>query len=102
MRCSRCLGVLTIAFVAISARPALADADKANGARAAAAHCATEKATILRRTDGEKDWHVVAENEELFTNDLLVGLPGGMLDSKDGAVRLKFLTALEGQSPYPI
>lgn len=73
-----------------------------NAERTPAARCITENATILRREAPDKDWQIASRDEELLTNDLLVGLPGGMLVSRDGGVRLRFLTALEGQSPFPV
>lgn len=102
------LSLSTLALVVSMSQVALGSALAADAAktgdseRVPAARCVTEKATILRRVHGERDWHVVAQNEELSTQDLLLGLPGAILEASDGGVRLKFLTALEGQGPYPI
>lgn len=66
------------------------------------ATCASETATLLRRAPDEKTWHIVAHNESLPAGDLLVGLPGAVLDSKNGSVRLALLADLDRLSPYPI
>src|SRR6059058_6171688 len=50
------------------------------------ATCASQTATLLRRSPGEKTWQIVAHNQFLPPSDLLVGLPGAVLDSKNGAV----------------
>src|SRR5207244_13639046 len=67
-----------------------------------AATCISETATLLRRSPGEKTWQIVAHNQSLPPSGLLVGLPGAVLDSKNGAVRLALLADLDRLSPYPI
>jgi hypothetical protein len=71
-------------------------------ARGGVGTCVSETATLLRRSPGEKTWHVVNQNQPLPQGDMLVGLPGAMLDSKNGAVRLALLADLDRLSPYPI
>jgi hypothetical protein len=72
------------------------------GNRAAAATGITPTATLLRREESGTAWHVVKQNEALPSGDLILGLPGAMLDSKNGGVRAALLTDLGGQSPYPV
>jgi hypothetical protein len=66
------------------------------------ATCVSETATVLRRSAGQKTWQIVTQNQSLPPNDLLVGLPGAVLDSKNGSVRLALLADLDRLSPYPI
>ncbi len=47
-------------------------------------------------------FRLLAANDELFSGDLIVSLPGGALTSKNGAVRLKSLTDYDVHSPLPI
>jgi hypothetical protein len=71
------------------------------GAIVATAH--SEKGTLIRRASSAPTaWQIVAQNEKLHAGDLLVGLPGAQLVSRDGAVRLDFLADLDRLSPYPI
>ena len=46
--------------------------------------------------------HPVKQGEQLYTGDLLVGMPGAAIDSADGAVRLDLLSDPDKQSPYPV
>ena len=63
----------------------------------------SEKGTLIRGARAATAaWQVVAQNEKLHAGDLLVGLPGAELVSRDGAVRLDFLADLDRLSPYPI
>jgi hypothetical protein len=64
--------------------------------------CVSEAASILRRPAGEQSWHAVADKETVNSGDLLVGLPGSMIDSANGAVRLTLMADLDRSSPYPI
>src|SRR5437667_10151753 len=43
-------------------------------------------AMILRREQPNKPWQVVADQEALYSGDVLLGLPGAVLQSKNGAV----------------
>jgi hypothetical protein len=70
--------------------------------RKAVARCVTVKATIIRRTGPRKPWKVVAKNGRLYAGDLLIGLPGAALVSRNGAVRLDLLADLDRLSPHPI
>jgi hypothetical protein len=82
---------------------ATADEPKAKAtSRDGVATCVSETATILRRSPGEKTWQIVRRSQPLPAGGLLVGLPGAMLDSKNGSVRLALLADLDRLSPYPI
>lgn len=82
---------------------ATADEPKANATSGGGvATCVSETATILRRSPGENAWQIVKRNQSLPAGELLVGLPGATLDSKNGSVRVELLADLERLSPYPI
>jgi hypothetical protein len=91
-------GALAAALLAVWAAPALRAADE----RKPAGTCASADATIVRREAPDKPWQVVKHGEQLFTGDLLVGMPGAAIDSADGAVRLALLSDPDKKSPYPI
>jgi len=59
-------------------------------------------ATFSARPAQGNQFHTLTENENLFAGDLIVGLPGGMVTSKNGAVNLKALSDFDGRSPLPI
>jgi hypothetical protein len=84
--------------------PGLKAADKSQPApkRVAAGKSLTAKATMLRRVKPGKPWKVVDKKEKLYSGDLLVGMPDAQLRSRNGAVRLDFLSDLDKNSPYPI
>jgi len=62
----------------------------------------TSATAMLVQREAGKPWQVVKQGADLFSADLLVGKPGAALDSKNGAARLKLLSDLEGNSPYPV
>jgi hypothetical protein len=79
--------------------------DKAAGQKGqAVAKAVSAKATFLRREgpDIGSPWKVVEEKEPLKSGDLLLGLPGGVIESANGAVHLNTLADLSGLSPFPI
>lgn len=82
---------------------AAADKDKpaSEAPRVAVAKCLTASGTILQRDSKTLKWQPVKEGAELFSGDLLVGLPGATMVSKDGAVKLVLQADLEGISPFP-
>jgi hypothetical protein len=77
-------------------------ADEPKPERVAVAKAVTETGTILRREAPGKDWQIVKKGEELFTGDLLIGLPWGALESIDGAYRLTFHAEYSKKAPFPI
>src|SRR5438874_7514413 len=95
------LGVASLAFM--NPTKAKADEPKAKATSSdGVATCVSETATLLRRSPGQKTWQIVTHNQSLPAGDLLVGLPGAVLDSKDGSVRLGLLADLDRLSLYPI
>jgi hypothetical protein len=62
----------------------------------------TKKGSMVRREANGTTWQIVAEKGALNNGDLLVGMPGAILHSKNGAVGLGFLSDLDHMSPYPI
>jgi hypothetical protein len=67
------------------------------GEAAGTAHSA--RGTLLRRTHTAADWQVVDDKQSLTGGDLLLGLPGAELQSKNDAVRLTMLPDLESLLP---
>jgi hypothetical protein len=56
---------------------------------------------LLAREAG-KAWQVVKQGADVFSGDMLVGLPGAVIDSKNGGARLTLLSDLDGTSPFPV
>jgi hypothetical protein len=82
---------------------ALAVPAEAAGKGKAVARCTTAKGTVLRQAAGPgKPWKVLTKNGRVFAGDLLLGLHGARLASRNGAVRLDFLADLDHVSPFPI
>ena len=63
---------------------------------------ASETCTLLRREGDGKPWLVVKEGEELRGGNLVLGLAGATLLSKNGAVQVALQSDLTGKSPFPI
>src|SRR5215471_3178682 len=70
--------------------------------RDSVAVCLSDTGTILRREAPGKPWQIVAKDAELYNGDLLLGLPGASLKSKNGKVRLAFRPDMTGHAPLPI
>jgi len=66
------------------------------------ARSVTAKGTILSRKTLGKPWRIVTKKGKLYDGDLLLGLPGAMLESRNKAVRLALLADFDRESPYPI
>lgn len=92
---------ISLGLTALLAISSLEDKTAPAGAQGAG-RCLTDKGSILRRAAGATDWQLAAKGDPLPAGDLLVGLPGAMLESPDGAVHLRFLAELQGQSPLPV
>jgi hypothetical protein len=80
----------------------LDDSEPKSGQGKEVARCVSETAYIMRRAEPGKPWQVVAKDEAIRAGDLLVGMPGATLDSKNGAVRVEMMSDLEGLSPFPV
>ncbi len=59
-------------------------------------------ALLFRRPAADQSWQRVGASAPLKAGELLLGLPGAGLQSQNGGVELRFLTDLDGTSPYPI
>jgi hypothetical protein len=107
-RCPRpaAAGLILALWLVPGPAPAGADGAKPDAApREPAGTALSAKGWMLRRENPAKheynpEWKVVGEKEKLFTGDLLLGLPGAALESKDGSVRLKML--IDFDSPLPV
>ena len=64
--------------------------------------CVSEKGSVLRRTGPDHEWKIVSQNEPLLSDELLVGMPGAVIDSANSGVRLNLLADLDQNSPYPV
>jgi hypothetical protein len=63
---------------------------------------ATADSSILRRPAGKKEWQLLGGHGTVQSGDLLVGMPGAVVDSANGAVGLLFQADLDRSSPHPI
>jgi hypothetical protein len=105
MRAYRCgsVGLATAGLLVVSwffSIPGVADEPPPDGKREAAGTSVSAKGTLLRREHPGADWKVVEAKQALAGGDLLLGLPGAALESKNGAVRLTLLSDFE--SPLPV
>jgi hypothetical protein len=66
------------------------------------ARLVSKDGTLFARTSPEQDWKTVASKGDIKAGDLLVGLPGAVLSTANGAVDLSLLTDFDKNSPYPI
>jgi hypothetical protein len=74
-----------------------------HAAEPAAARLVSADATLFERTKAEDNtWRSVTQNSSLPAGELLVGLPGAVIESGKGSVRLTPLTDMDKNSPYPI
>lgn len=69
---------------------------------AAVGRLLSKDGTVLARTKPGQDWRTVSSKGELHAGDLLVGLPGAVLENSAGTVHLSLLTDFDKNSPYPI
>src|SRR5262245_35635945 len=95
--------LLTFSALAIASLNKLtADDAKPSEKRTVVGKSATLLGMLMSREAPGKAWKLVPVKGEITSGDLLIGLPGAMLLSKDGAIRLTFLTDLDGNSPFPV
>jgi hypothetical protein len=74
-----------------------------NGAEpAAVGRLVSAEGTLFQRAKFGQPWQTVPSKGALPAGDLLFGLPGAIVESKKGAVRLELLTDMDKNSPYPI
>ncbi|HWG47886.1 MAG TPA: hypothetical protein VN688_34300 [Gemmataceae bacterium] len=58
--------------------------------------------SLFQRTKAGQPWQTVPSKGKLHAGDLLFGLPGAIVETSKGAVRLELLTDMDKNSPYPI
>jgi polyhydroxyalkanoate synthesis regulator phasin len=68
----------------------------------AVARLVSKDGTLFARSKPEQNWQTVTSKGEIRAGDLLVGLPGAMLSTANGAVDLTLLTDFDKNSPYPV
>ena len=88
---------LTLALCLLSTLPAWAE-----DAHAAVGKLETAKSTLFARAKADGPWSVVEEKGNVHDGDLLLGMPGSVITSSNGAVRLTFWADLNETSPLPI
>lgn len=71
-------------------------------AGAVVGHLESTDGTVFARRKPDQDWQAVSSKGDIHAEELLVGLPGAVLTTDKGAVRLSLLCDLAGNSPYPI
>lgn len=99
----RGLGAAALAGLLAGLLPAQPAAQKEPPARVVAGKLVTETGSVLRREAGDgKPWQVVKQGEDLYTGDLLVGLPWAAIDNANGTFRLTFRADFAKKSPLPI
>jgi hypothetical protein len=74
----------------------------AKAPRLVVARAASPRGTIARRERPGLSWKLVGAKQPILSEDLLLGLHGAALQSKNGAVELKFWTDLLRISPHPV
>src|SRR3954452_16382413 len=102
---SRTPGPALLLALALAAAPAAADEPKLpppSKERGNAGKALPADGLVVRREAADKPWQPVKDGETLPSNELIIGSPLTALESKDGAVRLNFLTDFSGTSPYPV
>src|SRR5579875_2866288 len=91
------LSSLTVAFASILVTGGLFGAEAPVVAR-----LVSRDGTLFARSEPAQDWQAVAHKGAIRAGDLLVGLPGAVLENSKGTVGLTLLTDLDKNSPYPV
>jgi hypothetical protein len=96
--------VLLFGHAAGTGRDRLAAAQPGGGTsrRVEVGKCVTATGTVWRREAVGKPWVAVKQGEAVYSGDLLLGVAGAALESRNGAVRLTFPSNLSGTAPLPI
>jgi hypothetical protein len=94
-----CVGALWVVQAEANPLDRTAADDKAGGP---AGKSVSPTAMILRRDKPGTPWQTVADQETLNSESLLLGLPGAEIESKNGAVGLRFVSNLDGGAMHPV
>src|SRR5690242_12010704 len=87
---------LAAAALTLPLWPAAPTAAAAEGPTAVA-RCGTPAGSLFQRAGPGKPWQTLKPKDDISGGQLLVGLPGAALDSRNGAVRLTLLSDLARQ-----
>jgi len=93
---------LLAAFVLALGQPSASGFDEKKPARAVVAKSVAETGGILRREAPDKPWQIVKKGEELYSGDLILGLPFAAIETINGAFRITFKLDYSKRGPYPI
>lgn len=66
------------------------------------ARLVSKDGTLFARSKPGQDWQTLSAKSEIRAGDLLVGLPGAVIENGKGAVQLALLTDFDKNSPYPV
>jgi hypothetical protein len=72
------------------------------GAEAAAGQLLSADGTLLARPKPGESWRAVRQKGAVPAGEMLVGLPGAVIEAGKGALHLALLTDMDKNSPYPI
>jgi hypothetical protein len=89
----------SVAALLLLSAPALAQ--QPEPARVVAGKSTSPAASFSVREAGAGGTGILKENADLYSGDLLVALPGAILQSANGAVSVKSLADYDGRSPLP-
>jgi hypothetical protein len=62
----------------------------------------SEDGSAFEREAAGKPWRVLKKNGEILSEETVLGLPGAVIDTIKGAVRLSLLGDLDRNSPFPV
>src|SRR5579872_7407407 len=66
-----------------------------------AAVCVTPKGSLLHRDKPEAKWQFYDQKEPIKAGELVIGMPGAVLESANKAVSVTYLSDF-GNSPFPV
>ena len=89
--------ILTAAVVAIVFAGGVAAEERQEVGKLVSPH-----GTLYQRTKPGEAWRIVPAKGAVYAGDLLLGLPGAVLETGKGTIRLTFLGNLDKNSPNPI
>jgi hypothetical protein len=96
------VAVVFISFAPLLIAAPLAPDDRPKESRKGAVVGTVRLGVLLHRPQENGPWQALKPKEPVVSGDLIVGLPAGALDAKNGAVRLSLLSDLARVAPYPV